>query len=72
MPFTTIQISTKTKKALEKRKLHDRESYENVLQRMIVEEELPTMEEMFKKADQLKQKKHTTKEIVKMIHELRG
>lgn len=72
MKITSIQIYEDIKKKLEDKKAHPRESYDSVLRRMLENENVPSMEEMFKAGDQLKQKKkYTTKEVIALSHELR-
>ena len=72
MNLTTIQVREETRKQLERKKVHPRESYDAVLQRMLEADNIPSMEEMFRKADSMKQKReYTTEEIVKLTHELR-
>ena len=72
MNLTTIQVREETRKQLERKKTHQRESYDAVLQRMLEADNIPSMEEMFRKADSMKQKReYTTEEIVKLTHELR-
>lgn len=72
MKLTSIQLYEDTKGKLEDRKIHPRESYDSVLKRMLENEELPSMEEMFKIGDRLKQKrKYSTKEVINLSHELR-
>ncbi len=72
MNLTTIQLRTDTKKKLEQKKLHPRESYDQVIRRVLEEDETPSMEEMFRLADTLPQKRrYTTKEIVNLSHEWR-
>lgn len=72
MNLTTIQVREETRKQLEGKKAHPRESYDAVLQRMLEADNIPSMEEMFRKADSMKQKReYTTEEIVKLTHELR-
>ena len=71
--FTTIQISEETRKKLEQKKIHPRESYDAVLRRVFAFEEVPSLQEMFRYTDTLKQKrKYTTEEIIVMSHSLRG
>ena len=54
-----------TKEKLEDRKIHPRESYDSVLKRVLENDELPSMEEMFKQVDQIKQKKkYSTQEVI--------
>ncbi len=70
--LTTIQLREETRKQLEQRKQNPKESYDAVIQRMIDFEDVPTMEEMFKRADNMKMdKEYTPQEIVKMIKDLR-
>ena len=71
MQITTIQLYENTKKELEKIKLHHRESYDDVIKRLLESELAPSLEEMFERTERLKHRKHTTKEIVKMIHDAR-
>ncbi len=72
MKLTTIQLREDTKKIIEKRKKHPRESYDAVLQRILKEEEIPSMKEMFAEANKIKQDKICTKEeVVEMIRKRR-
>lgn len=72
MKLTTIQLHEDTKKKIETRKSHPRESYDSVIRRVLENEEIPSIEDMFKHGDTIKQtKKYTTKEIIKTSHELR-
>ena len=72
MNLTTIQIRKETRKKLEMKKAHPRESYDAVLRKMLEAEEIPSMEEMFRIGDKMKQpKKYSTEEVVKMCHEWR-
>lgn len=72
LKLTSIQLYDDTKKKLENKKVHPRESYDAVLKRILETEEVPSMEEMFRHGDKIKQKKHTTENIIKMSHELRN
>ena len=73
MNLTTIQIREETRKNLERKKAHPRESYDAVLQRMLEADDVPSMEEMFRRADTIKeQKRYTTKELLDMVHARRG
>ena len=73
MKSTTIQVKVDTKKKLEGKKLHPREDYDSVLRRLLEAEEIPSLEEMFREADKLRQKKlYPTKEVVEITHELRA
>ena len=72
MKLTTIQLHEDTKKRIETKKAHPRESYDSVLKRMLEREEIPSVEAMFKQGDKIKQaKKYTTKDMIPMSHELR-
>ena len=71
--LTTIQLDEGTKNKLENKKIHPRESYDSVLKRILENERLPSMEEMFQKSDKIKQKKkYTTSEIIEISHGLRA
>ena len=71
MKLTTVQLYEDTKKKLEMKKTHPRESYDSVIRRVIESEEIPSMEEMFEKGDKIKQRRsYSTKEIIKLSHEL--
>ena len=73
MKLTTIQLDEGTKNKLENKKIHPRESYDSVLKRILDNERLPSMEEMFQKSDKIKQKKkYTTSEIIEISHGLRA
>ena len=73
MKLTTIQLHEETKEKLEDRKVYPRESYDSVLKRMLENEEIPLMEEMFRIGDNLKQKKkYSTEEVIELSHRLRG
>lgn len=73
MKLTSIQLYEETKKKLEKKKSHPRESYDSVVNRILEEEEIPSMEEMFKIGDNIKQsRRYSTKEIIELSHRLRG
>ncbi len=70
--ITSIQVYEDTKRKLERRKSYQEESYDTVIRRLIDMEDIPSMEEMFKEGDKLKQKKiYATKEVVDMIHKQR-
>lgn len=72
MNLTTIQIREDTRKRLEEKKSHHRESYDSVLQRMLELENIPSMEEMFRICDMQKQKRqYSTEEVIRLTHELR-
>ena len=50
-----------------------RETYDSVIKRMLEDDELPSMEEMFREADKIKnQKRYSTKELLDLIHARRG
>ena len=73
MKLTSIQVHGDTKEKLEDKKMHPRESYDSVLKRVLENENLPSMEEMFRQVDKIKQKKkYTTKEIIEISHSLRA
>lgn len=73
MKQTTIQVYEDTKERLEDKKIHPRESYDSVLKRMLENDEVPSMEEMFRIGDQMKQKKkYSTEEVTELSHRLRG
>ncbi len=70
MGITTIQLYEGTRKRLEGKKLHPRESFDTVIKRLLEEDKFPTLEEMFKRSDKLKQSRnYTTEEIVEMTDE---
>jgi len=72
LKISSIQLYEMTKKKLESKKLHPRESYDSVIKRILESENIPTMESMFRQGDNLKEKKkYTTKEIIDLSHELR-
>ena len=73
LKLTTIQISEGTKEKLGRRKSYPRESYESIIKRVLESDDIPSMEEMFRIGDGIKQKRqYTTAEIIKLSHELRG
>ena len=73
MNLTTIQIREETRKKLAMKKVHPRESYDAVLQRMFEADSIPSMKEMFRIGDSIKQKRrYSTEEVVKLTHELRA
>ena len=73
LKLSSIQLYEDTKKKLGNKKIHPRESYDTVIKRILEQEKLPSMEEMFMIGDKLKQKKnYTTKEVITISHELRG
>ncbi len=70
--LTTIQLKEETRKKLEMKKAHPRESYNDVIHRMLESESLPSLEEVFRMGDKIKQKRvYTTAEVVAMTHQLR-
>ncbi len=71
MKVTSIQLHEDLKMKLESKKLYARESYESVIKRMLEEGETPSMEELFRRADSLKMKRHSAGDVVKLIHQLR-
>lgn len=73
MNLTTIQLKQDTKKKLEQKKIHPRESYDAVISRILEDDEIPSLQEAFKLADSLPQKKkYSTEEIIQMTHAWRG
>ena len=73
MKLTSIQLYEETKNKLERKKVHERETYDSVIKRMLEEEDIPSMEEMFREADKIKnQKRYSTKELLDLIHARRG
>ena len=72
MNLTTIQIRKETRKKLAMKKVHPRESYDAVLQRMFESESIPSMVEMFRRSDSVKQtRQYSTEEVIKLSHDLR-
>ncbi|MBI3036765.1 hypothetical protein HYY73_03380 [Candidatus Woesearchaeota archaeon] len=72
MKLTTIQLKEETRKQLEVKKLHPRESYDEVIHRMLESESIPSLEEVFRMGDKIRQKRvYTTAEVVAMTHQLR-
>ena len=70
--ITSIQLYEDTKKKLEHKKSYPKESYDTVVRRLMDMEDIPSMEEMFRETDKLKQKKiYTTKEVIELSHRLR-
>ncbi|HLD96952.1 MAG TPA: hypothetical protein VI934_01265 [Candidatus Nanoarchaeia archaeon] len=73
MKLTTIQVSEETRKKLESKKAHPRESYNEVIMKILENEEIPSMEEMFRKGDSIKQsRQYSTEEIIELSHALRA
>ncbi len=73
MKMTSIQLSEKTKKKLDSKKVHPRESYEDVIKRTIDEADIPNIKEMFKLSDKLKEgKTYSTEEVIRLTHKLRN
>lgn len=71
MKLTSIQLHEETKRILESKKKHPRESYESVINRVLESESIPSMDEMFKKGDKIKEKRRfSTEEIINLSHEL--
>jgi hydrogenase maturation factor HypE len=72
MKITSIQLYEDTKRQLEKKKLHHRESYDEVIKRLIGDDSNPSMEEMFRRSDRLSQdREYKTEEVVEMIRKAR-
>ncbi len=71
MKITTIQIYEDTRKMLAQKKKAG-ESFDTVIRRMLELEDVPSMEEMFREADKIKQERvYSTGEVVRMIRKLR-
>ena len=71
MKLTSIQLYEETKKKLERKKVHERDTYDSVIKRMLEEENIPSMDEMFRRGDKIKQKRrYSTKEIIDISHEM--
>lgn len=69
MKLTTIQLYEDTKKMLEQKKQHPRETYDQVIKRIIENEDIPSLEEAFRICDQIKQgRKYSTKEVIELSH----
>ncbi len=72
MKITTIQLYENTKRRLSQKKEHPNESYDSVLKRMLEDEEIPDINEMYRKCDEMKEKKKfSTRQVIKLSHELR-
>ena len=72
LKLTSIQLYESTKKKLENKKAHPRESYDSVLRRILEKEDIPSMEDMFRQGDKINQtKKYTTEDIIEISHEFR-
>ena len=70
--LTTIQVREETRKKLALKKAHPRESYEAMLQRILEADSIPSMEDMFRRSDSVKQThKYSTEEVIKLSHDLR-
>ncbi len=73
MKLTTIQLYEQTRRSLEQKKSYKRESYDAVIKRMIERDAIPSMEEIFREGDKLKQEKeYSTEEVIALSHGLRG
>ncbi|MDP7115689.1 MAG: hypothetical protein QF632_03115 [Candidatus Woesearchaeota archaeon] len=73
MKLTSIQLHDTTKKKLEQMKKHPKESFDAVVNRIIEMDDTPSMEEMFRRGDAIKQKKiYSTEEIIKLTHRMRN
>ena len=71
--LTTIQVREETRKKLAMKKAHPRESYDAVLQRILEAEDIPSMEDMFRRSDSVKQtRRYSTEEVIKLSHDLRA
>lgn len=72
MNTTTIQIKQETKKRLDQRKEHPRESYDEVIQRALEPNDIPSLEEAFRQSDQVKVKRaYSREEVVALTHAYR-
>jgi hypothetical protein len=72
MKLTTIQVREETRRELERRKSHPRETYDAVINRTLQDDDGPSLEEMFRICDSIPdRKKYTAQQIVKLGHELR-
>lgn len=72
MNLTTIQVRQETKKRLDRRKEYPRETYDEVIQKILEEDEIPSMKEMFRLCDQMKQDKiYSTEEVIALTHRWR-
>ena len=72
MSLTTIQVREETRKKLAMKKVHPRESYDAVLQRILEAEDIPSMEDMFRRSDSVKQtRQYSTEEVIRLSHSLR-
>ena len=66
-------MAEETKKKLDNYKRHPRESYDEVIRRVLENGELPTLDEAFRMADNIKlKKKYSTQEIIRISHEMRN
>ncbi|HLD04130.1 MAG TPA: hypothetical protein VJG90_00265 [Candidatus Nanoarchaeia archaeon] len=73
MNLTTIQLKQDTKKKLEQKKLHPRESYDEVIQRVLELEGFPSVDEVVRIGNSIKQDKiYSTDEVIALTHRLRG
>jgi len=73
MKLTTIQLYEETRKKLEQRKAYKRESYDAVIQRLVERDGIPSMQELFREGDKLKQERdYSTEEVIALSHGLRG
>lgn len=73
MKLTTIQLYERTRINLERRKIHKRESYDTVIQRILERDAIPSMRKMFEIGDALKQdREYGTEEIIAISHGFRG
>ena len=71
MKLTTIQLREETRKKIEQKKEYPKETYDEVITRMLDNEGIPTIDEMFQKGDGIHQKKRfSTQEVIKISHSL--
>ncbi len=73
MNLTTIQVKQDTKKKLEQKKIHPKESYDEVIQRVLELEGFPSIEEVARIGSSIKQDKiFSTAEVIALTHRHRG
>lgn len=70
MAITTIQVEEKTKKKLDKLKVHERESYNEVIRRMVEEcKHIKVDEESLKETIEILSDPDTLKDIAEALNE---
>ena len=73
MKLTTIQLREVTKKKLEQKKIHPRESYDEVIQRVLELDGFPSIDEVVRIGNSIKQDKiYSTEEVIALTHRMRG